>query len=180
VHRGARTDRRPWRARRAFAQATTEGRQHRAQQQQRNDPTDDRTDQHRPPPRRAAPGDGRDHGRPDYRRGDRDRYRNDDRRYGYRDHDYRDRDYRNDRRYYRPAPRVVYRPVYRPVHVAPRWVRGGRYYDRGYGPTYAVNDYYGYGLRAPPRGYYWRRSDAGDFLLVALATGIIADLVLSH
>lgn len=124
--------------------------------------------------------DGRDHGRSDYRRGDRDRYRDDDRRYGYRDHDYRDRDYRNDRRYYRSAPRVVYRPVYRPVHVAPRWVRGGRYYDRGYGPTYAVNDYYGYGLRAPPRGYYWRRSDAGDFLLVALATGIIADLVLGH
>jgi Ni/Co efflux regulator RcnB len=119
--------------------------------------------------------DGRDHGRSDYRRGDRDHYRKDDRRYGYRDHDYRyDRHY--DRRYYRPAPRVVYRPVY----VAPRWVRGGRYYDRGYGPTYVVNDYYGYGLRAPPRGYYWRRSDAGDFLLVALATGIIADLVLNH
>jgi len=127
---------------------------------------------------------GRDHGRSsyqhndrgydrsDYRRGDRDRhhYRGDDRRYGYRDHDYR-----NDRRYYQ-RPRVVYRPV----HVAPRWVRGGRYYDRGYGPTYVVNDYYGYGLRTPPRGYYWRRSDAGDFLLVALATGVIADLVLGH
>ncbi|KAF1714229.1 hypothetical protein CSC74_16385 [Pseudoxanthomonas yeongjuensis] len=116
----------------------------------------------------------RGYDRSDYRRGDRDRYRDDDRRYGYRDRDYRDGRY--DRRYYRPAPRVVYRPVY----VAPRWVRGGRYYDRGYGPTYVVNDYYGYGLHAPPRGYYWRRSDAGDFLLVALATGIIADLVLGH
>lgn len=120
--------------------------------------------------------DDRDYGRSDYRRGDRDRYRDDDRYRDYgRSYGYRD-GYRDDRRYYRPPPRVVYRPVY----VAPRWVRGGRYYDRGYGPTYVVDDYYGYGLRAPPRGYYWRRSDAGDFLLVALATGIIADLVLSH
>ena len=125
---------------------------------------------------RSSHYEGRGDGRSDYRRGDRDRYRDDDRRYSYRDHDYRDHHYRNDRRYYRPAPRVVYRPAY----AAPRWVRGGRYYDRGYGPTYAVSNYYGYGLRAPPRGYYWRRSDAGDFLLVALATGIIADLVLSH
>lgn len=75
--------------------------------------------------------------------------------------------------YYRPAPRVVYRPARR--HD---WRRGGHYYGPGYGQTYVVNDYYGYGLRQPPRGYYWRRSDIGDFLLVAAATGIIADLVL--
>ena len=127
----------------------------------------------------------RDHGRYGYHdRGDRghdrhDRY--DDRRhrhysgYGYRDDDY----------YYRPAPpRVVYRPVYRPAYHPgygpPRWARGGRYYDDGYGPTYVIRDYRGYGLRPPPRGYYWRRSDAGDFLLVAVATGIITDLILNH
>ena len=101
-----------------------------------------------------------------------------DRDYGY----YRD-DYRGDR-YYRPAPRVVYRPVYRPAYHPgygpPRWARGARYYDHGYGPTYVVRDYHGYGLRAPPRGYHWRRSDAGDYLLVAVATGIIADLILHH
>jgi Ni/Co efflux regulator RcnB len=60
------------------------------------------------------------------------------------------------------------------------WARGGRYYGNGYGPTYVVSDYYGYGLRAPPRGYYWRRSDLGDFLLVAATTGVIADLILHH
>lgn len=116
--------------------------------------------------------------------------------------DYRgDRDYRRDyhgdyrggRDYYRRDDRVVYRPVYvqpRPVYYAPRvvyrpaprphWARGGYYYGPGYGPTYVVDDWGYYGLRRPPHGYYWRRSDAGEFLLVALATGIIADVILNH
>ena len=109
-----------------------------------------------------------------------DRHR-DDRRYR--------EDYRRDR-YYRPGPpRVVYYPphygrwpsrvIYRPA-PPPYWVRGGRYYGSGYAPTYRVDDWGYYGLNAPPRGYYWRRSNAGDFLLVALTTGIIADIVLNH
>lgn len=153
----------------------------------------------------AGPAMARDHDRGhDRDRGD--RYGHQDRgdrgdRYGYqdrgdRDHRYdkrkhgHDRDYgyyRDDRRgdrYYRPATRVVYRPVYRPAYHPgygpPRWARGARYYDHGYGPTYVVRDYHGYGLRAPPRGYHWRRSDAGDYLLVAIATGIITDLILHH
>lgn len=148
----------------------------------------------------AAPAMAKDHGRGHDRdhdngrygyndRGDRghdhndSRYRGNDRGYGYGN----DRDYRRDRddRYYRPAPpRVVYRPVYRPAYHSgygpPRWARGARYYGDGYGPTYVVDDYRGYGLRAPPRGHYWRRSDAGDYLLVAVATGIITDLILHH
>jgi Ni/Co efflux regulator RcnB len=147
----------------------------------------------------AGPAMARDQGRGHDRDNDRghDRYGYQDR--GDRDHDGRDRDrydsrrrddgryyshYRDDRRgdrYYRPAPpRVVYRPAYHPGYGPPRWARGGRYYDQGYGPTYVVRDYRGYGLRAPPRGYYWRRSDAGDYLLVAVATGIITDLILRH
>jgi len=122
-----------------------------------------------------------DRGDRDYRRD----YRYDKRKHRHdRDYGYYHDDRRGDR-YYRPAPRVVYRPVYRPAYHhpgygPPRWARGVRYYDRGYGPTYVVRDYYDYGLRAPPRGYYWRRSDAGDFLLVAITTGIIADLILGH
>lgn len=115
-------------------------------------------------------GDGRYDRRDAYRNGYRDGYR-DDRRYDRRDDRYASRTVYRDRYYVAP------RPIYR---GPPRWARGGRYYDRGYGPTYVVNDYYGYGLRRPPHGYYWRRSDAGDFLLVALTTGIIADLVLHH
>jgi len=96
------------------------------------------------------------------------------------------RAYMHNDRNYRPAPpRVVYRPAYRSSYGnagygPPRWARGARYYGDGYGPTYVVNDYRGYGLRAPPRGQYWRRSDAGDYLLVAVATGIITDLILRH
>ncbi|MCL6619119.1 RcnB family protein [Thermomonas hydrothermalis] len=78
---------------------------------------------------------------------------------------------------YRPLPpRVV---VYRPL-PPPRWVRGGYYAGPGYAPTYVVHDWRYYQLPPPPRGYYWRRSEAGDFLLVAVATGIIADLILHH
>ncbi len=52
------------------------------------------------------------------------------------------------------------------------WVRGGRY-D---GPVYVVNDYDRYHLRHPPRGYHWVRGDDNNFLLVAVATGVIMDI----
>jgi Ni/Co efflux regulator RcnB len=120
----------------------------------------------------------------DYQGDSRGEYRGDDR-YGdrYDDRDDRhgrygrddDRDYRHHRR-----DRVVYvAPRYAPPRYAahPRWSRGVRYDTRGYAPTYVVNDYYGYGLRQPPRGYHWRRDDRGDFLLVAIATGIIAEVL---
>ena len=115
-----------------------------------------------------------------------DRYdRRDDRRD---DRRYRDDD-RNDRRHYDRRDRVVYvapryapppRVVYRhgpPAHADPRWSRGVRYDHRGYAPTYVVRDYGDYGLYAPPRGYHWRRDDRGDFILVAIATGLIASVI---
>lgn len=113
----------------------------------------------------------RDHDRDwrrEHRRGDDDGWRRD---YGYRD------------RVVYVQPRRVYvqpRPVYVRHAPPPRWARGGYYYGRGYAPTYVVHDYGHYGLRHPPRGYGWRRSDTGEFLLVALATGIIADIILSR
>lgn len=135
----------------------------------------------------AAPAMAGDHGRDRGHYGNDRSYRGHDRGPSHSQRDYRDRgNYRADHRY-RPAPRrevyvrsyasprVVYRPAPRPY-----WVRGGRYYGTGYAPTYVVNDWGYYGLRAPPRGYYWRRSDTGDFLLVALATGIITDIILNH
>ena len=106
--------------------------------------------------------------------------RRDERRYystGYRE-GYRD-GRRNDRGHYAPPPppppRVVYRsgPPY-------GWARGHDY-RRGYrGPVYVVNDYSRYDLRRPPRGYHWIRDDRGNLLMVAIATGIIADLILHH
>lgn len=93
----------------------------------------------------------------DYRRHDGHRYnRHDNRRHGH---------HRDDRRH-------GHRPVYRHYRHT-RWVRGHRYH----GPTYVVGNYGYYRLRPPPRGYHWVRAD-NDFLLVAIATGIILDLAL--
>lgn len=58
--------------------------------------------------------------------------------------------------------------------------KGGRMPSEYRGRAYVVNDWRSDHLRAPPRGYHWVRSDNGDFLLVAITTGIIADLLLHH
>ena len=54
------------------------------------------------------------------------------------------------------------------------WERGNRY-D---GPIVVVRDYESYRLRPPPRGYHWVRDDDDNYVLVAIATGIILDYVL--
>ncbi|MBS1090602.1 RcnB family protein [Gluconobacter sp. Dm-74] len=56
------------------------------------------------------------------------------------------------------------------------WRRGDRY-DGPRGNRWAVNNWRSYrGLYAPPPGYYWTRS-GNQFLLTALATGLIAGVV---
>jgi Ni/Co efflux regulator RcnB len=50
-------------------------------------------------------------------------------------------------------------------------------YRRG---TYVVTDWHRAHLREPPRGYRWVRSDNGDFLLVAVTTGVIAEILANH
>jgi Ni/Co efflux regulator RcnB len=44
---------------------------------------------------------------------------------------------------------------------------------------YVVNDWNQRGLRAPPRGYRWVResSNSGDYLLIAVASGLIASIL---
>ncbi|HEY9130269.1 MAG TPA: RcnB family protein [Dyella sp.] len=128
----------------------------------------------------AAPQDHRDHdrGRQGYDHRD-DRHdnrhydhRGDDRHYDRRyDHRYDNHRgyyggyYRHD--YYRPAPRY-YRPA---PYYGGHWVRGHRYG----GPRYYVDNWNYYHLRQPPYGYRWVRAD-DDFLLVAIATGVILDI----
>ena len=77
-----------------------------------------------------------------------------------------------------------------------RMYRNQPRYDRGAGPNhsfhpgqrlpleyrrrqYVVEDWRGHGLRAPPRGYYWVQTGA-DYVLVAIATGIILQLMLNN
>ena len=58
------------------------------------------------------------------------------------------------------------------------WYKRGGHMPVEYRTTrYYVNDYRVYHLRQPPRGYRWVRSDNGDFLMVAIATGIIASII---
>lgn len=44
---------------------------------------------------------------------------------------------------------------------------------------YVVDDWRGHRLQAPPRGYHWVQS-GGDYLLVAIATGVILQLLLNN
>lgn len=61
----------------------------------------------------------------------------------------------------------------------PDWRKGDRL-DQDYrNRQYVVDDWHGYGLRQPPRGYQWV-GVGGDFLLVAVASGVIAQVVLSQ
>jgi len=45
--------------------------------------------------------------------------------------------------------------------------------------NYVVDDWRGHHLSAPPRGYQWVQSGS-DYILIAIATGIIAELLLNH
>jgi Ni/Co efflux regulator RcnB len=58
------------------------------------------------------------------------------------------------------------------------WHKGERipseYRDR----NYVVDDWHGHGLQAPPRGYHWVGVN-GDYVLAAIATGVIANVLLS-
>jgi Ni/Co efflux regulator RcnB len=117
--------------------------------------------------------------------GDRMQGRGDDRRADF----YRDGRHDN-RPFYREAPRYDHSP--RPVYGAgphrgewrgagPRhaWHRGGylppQYRSRGY----VVDDWRGHRLSAPPRGYHWVQA-GGDYVLAAIATGVILQILLSN
>jgi len=72
----------------------------------------------------------------------------------------------------------------------------GRHDERGAGPDhsyyagermpsqyrtnyYVVNDWRGHSLSAPPRGYHWVQTGS-DYVLVAIATGVILQLLLNN
>lgn len=56
------------------------------------------------------------------------------------------------------------------------WRRGGRVPTEYRGRNYVVNDWRGNRLSAPPRGYQWV-GVGGDFVLAAIATGVIAQII---
>ncbi len=57
--------------------------------------------------------------------------------------------------------------------------KGGRLPQEYRNRQYVVDDWRGHHLSAPPRGYQWVQT-GGDYVLVAIATGIIAQILLSQ
>ena len=121
--------------------------------------------------------DYRDNRRDDRRDWDRrDDRRHDNGRYGGWDRGRHNGYYYNNRWYYGPPPQAYYgNPYYRPGYAS--WRRGAALppYYRGY----VVNDYHRYHLRQPPRGYAWYRV-GDDYLLAAIASGIIFDIIANN
>jgi len=125
-------------------------------------------------------------------RQDRCEDRRDDRQYARQDDRRDDRrewrqDRREDRQEYRQQARAydrwqrAERRYYASRYQAPRgyryqqWSYGQRlpsHYSRGY----VINDYYRYGLRAPPRGYHYVRN-GNDVVLAAVAGGLITAVI---
>ena len=79
--------------------------------------------------------------------------------------------YRGVRAGYWYAPGYGYHPR---THYT--WRRGA-YVPVVYRTSYVQDPYY-YGLRAPPRGYRWIYAD-GNFVLMAIATGLIANVIIN-
>lgn len=57
--------------------------------------------------------------------------------------------------------------------------RGGRISSEYRNRQYVVNDWRGHRLQAPPRGYNWVQTGP-DYVLIAVTTGIIAQIVLGN
>ena len=59
------------------------------------------------------------------------------------------------------------------------YYRGGRMPMQYRSNRYVVEDWRGHNLSAPPRGYHGVQS-GGDYILVAIATGVIMQLLLNN
>jgi Ni/Co efflux regulator RcnB len=89
-------------------------------------------------------------------------------------------------------PGVAQRPQWAPPHDRPmagpawrgagpdhNWQRGGRLPPAYRSYHYVVDDWRLHRLPPPPRGYHWVQY-GGDYLLVAIATGVILQIILSY
>lgn len=92
--------------------------------------------------------------------------------HGYSDRGH-DRDWDDDDRY-EHHDRGRHEGWYKPYH------RGDRIDVVYLQPRYYVPDYRVYRLAPPPPGHRWIRYPDGRFILVAIATGVITDILLNH
>lgn len=95
------------------------------------------------------------------------------------------RDTRDDQHPATPQPRAMQQRHNMPDHSGPgagpnhNFYKGERLSNEYHNNNYVVDDWRAHGLRQPPRGYHWVQTGA-DYVLVAVATGIIADLLLGN
>lgn len=95
--------------------------------------------------------------------------------YYYHDHDDYHEDDDDDRHYYH------HRHEHKRKGKRHRECRRGERIEVVYmEPRYYVEDYRHHHLDAPPPGHRWVRHPDGRYLLVAVASGIIADILLHH
>ena len=59
------------------------------------------------------------------------------------------------------------------------WRQGGRIPNEYRHRQYVVSDWRGHQLRQPPRGYHWVQH-GNDYVLAAIATGVIAQILANH
>jgi len=123
--------------------------------------------QAQPDNRRGPPGHAQGHGHGHDRHDRNDRF------------DRHDRDGRHDRDMRRPGPPPHAHGGRHGAGPNHNWVRGSRIPPQYRTRHYVVNDWRGHRLAAPPRGYHWVQN-GGDYLLVAIATGVIATIILSN
>ena len=79
----------------------------------------------------------------------------------------------------RPGPGPHHAPQAHRRGAGPdhRWVKGYRLPPQYRSKQYVVHNWRSHRLSAPPRGYQWVQY-GGDYMLVAIASGVIAQLVL--
>lgn len=124
-------------------------------------------------------------GNPDYRRGEQGQLRDQPQSMDRNSYSQPQGDRRNDRGQMDERRRDEHANRERPrdgdMGAGPRhdMRRGGHLSDEYRSRQYVVDDWRGHRLRQPPRGYHWVQAGS-DYVLVAIGTGIIADILLNH
>jgi len=93
------------------------------------------------------------------------------------DDDHRPQQSRNDDRHAPPSRDA--HPDMRGAGPDHAFRRGGRLPPEYRSRQYVVNDWRGHHLSAPPRGYQWVQT-GGDYVLAAIATGVILNVLINQ
>jgi Ni/Co efflux regulator RcnB len=64
-----------------------------------------------------------------------------------------------------------------PNNDRPHWSRGDRLPDQFRQSQHVVSDWRQFGLRIPPRGYHWVSNGNNQYLLIAIRSGTILEIV---